>query len=205
MLRSLFYSIINAIIPPRAHEARVFSLTLDELEPINHSDGLPYHDKRVTALVWELKYRASSHALVLAGAILREKLLEIAEEELGTMLLIPIPMHSERRKERGFNQTELLCEAALKELRGGPVEKFLLALNVLERVRHTAPQQTLARHKRLTNIKNAMRVVDPSKIKGRVCVVIDDVATTGATLREAERALLKAGASGVYPLALARS
>lgn len=187
----------------RKHEARVARLTLDELERIKHQDGLPYHDPRVTGLIWELKYKANPHALTLAGALLSEEVLGIAQEELGTLLLLPIPMHAERRRERGYNQTELLCEAILKELRKGLNIEY--APRVLERVKNAAPQQTLARHTRLRNVTNSMRVVDQEKVRGRVCVVVDDVSTTGATLTEAARALKKAGVKKVYLLALARS
>jgi len=69
----------------------------------------------------------------------------------------------------------------------------------------TEPQQKLARHIRLKNVKNSMEAANPVNIKGRVCVVVDDVATTGATLAEAARALRKAGARRVHTLALARS
>jgi ComF family protein len=202
MLRSLFYSIINAVIPMRTHEAHVANLTQDELERIRHADGLTYHDPRITALVWELKYKASWRALSLAGAFLGEELLAIAGDELGKPLLVPVPMHTQRKRERGYNQTELLCKAALA---AAGANAFEYAPNVLIRIRHTAPQQTLARAKRLNNVKNSMRAIDAQKVKGRVCVVIDDVATTGATLAEAARALRSAGARKVYTLALARS
>jgi ComF family protein len=201
MLRTLFYSIINAIIPPRAREAAVLGLSLDDLEALRHRGGLPYHDPRVTSLVWELKYRAHPRAVALAGAFLSEELMDIAGEELGKSLLIPVPMHPERRRERGHNQTELLCEAALAHLRGS----YEYAPNALERTARTAPQQTLARSKRLNNVRDSMRAGDPARVRGRACVVVDDVATTGATLKEAERALMRAGARKVYTLALAIS
>jgi competence protein ComFC len=181
----------------------VLSLTLEELQSIRQSEGLPYHDPRVTALIWELKYRASPSAVRLAGAMISEDLLGIAQEELGKVLLIPIPMHAERRAERGHNQTELLCKAALSFIQKSSF--FEYEPNILERVRHTPPQQTLARAKRLKNVKNSMRVAKSAQIKNRVCVVVDDVSTTGATLAEAARALHKAGASKVYTVALARS
>jgi ComF family protein len=201
MLRELFYSIINAIIPPRGREAAVLELMPGDLEALRHHDGLPYHDPRVTSLVWELKYRAHPRAAALAGEFLSEELTAIAGEELGKPLLIPVPMHPERRRERGHNQTEVLCEAALAYVG----ESYDYLPHALERVRHSPPQQTLARHKRLSDARHSMRASAPARVRGRVCVVVDDVKTTGATLKEAERALLRAGARKVYALALARS
>lgn len=179
----------------------MLALSLEDLQVLAHHDGLPYHDSRVTALVWELKYRAHPRAVALAGAYLSEELLGIASEELGKPLLIPIPMHAERKKERGHNQTELICEAALKYIDSA----YEYPPEVLMRLKNTAPQQTLARNKRLHNVKNSMKVALPEQVRGRVCVVVDDVMTTGATLEEAKRALLKAGARHVHTLALAKS
>jgi len=200
-ISSLFSSAVGAIIPPRRDEMVISSLTPQDLEYLRTEDGLPYHNATVSALVWELKYNKNRHALAVAGEFLSEDLLGIAQEELGKPLLVPVPMHKARRRERGHNQTELLCEAALKFLG----DAYEYAPEALERITLTEPQQKLARHKRLHNVKNSMQGPEPEKIKGRVCVVVDDVATTGATLAEAARALRKAGARKVHMVALARS
>ncbi|MDP4020730.1 MAG: hypothetical protein Q8P58_01665, partial [Candidatus Adlerbacteria bacterium] len=112
-------SLVDFLVPPRASERLVRGLTLEDLELwADPTTGvLPYHDPRVTALVWEVKYRANKHALALAGQFLAEHVLGIAGEELGQPLLVPVPMHPARRRARGHNQTELLCEAALFALR----------------------------------------------------------------------------------------
>jgi ComF family protein len=132
---------------------------------------------------------------------LADELLALAAEELGVPLLIPIPMHPDRYKERGHNQTEVLCEAALRALGQGE-SPFEYKRDVLKRVVDTPHQQGLARSKRLKNVEDSMVAKD---VEGRVCVVVDDVTTTGATLTEAKRALLAAGARRVHCVALARS
>ena len=169
--------------------------------------ALPYKEKVVTALVWELKYRANPRAAALAGAFLAEELMATAVEELGKPLLIPVPMHSARRRERGYNQTELLCTYAIRALNEveGRNDCFDYAPDILIRTRATPPQQGLPKHERLKNIKNSMRVASPERVHGRACVVVDDVTTTGATLIEARRALLAAGAARVHLVALAQS
>ncbi|MEK7109324.1 MAG: phosphoribosyltransferase family protein, partial [Patescibacteria group bacterium] len=197
MKTGLWESLVDVFIPPRASERVVRSLNLQILESLSSEDGLPYHDARVTALVWELKYYANRRAAALAGALLSEKLLAAAAEELGKPLLIPVPMHAARRRERGHNQTELLCKAALFALRSsqsevGPVVEY--APFALKRVLNTKTQQGLPRQVRLKNVQKCMVAADPKKIEGRACIVVDDVTTTGATLEEAKRALRSGGA-----------
>jgi len=177
-------------------------LTLAELRSLSRYDGtLPYGNKRVRALVWEVKYYAHGKAARLAGAYLADLLLAEASGTIGVPLLIPMPMHPKRRHERGHNQTEVLCEAALQILSEG----FDYAPTILRRVRHTPPQQGLERHSRLTNVNRSMEVVLGAGIAGRVCIVVDDVTTTGASFDEAKRALKSAGAAEVRCIALAQS
>ena len=216
MLRALFTELFDLVVPPRATERMVRQLTLEQLQSLHieistfQPEGLlPYHDPRVQALVWELKYHGTAGARALAGAHLADTLLAVAAEELGTPLLVPVPMHKARRRERGHNQTELLCEAALFALRSSQSEVgpsvFEYAPNALQRIVDTKTQQGLPRAERLTNVKHSMQVVYPELVEGRVCIVVDDVTTTGATLAEAKRALRAAGARTVHTVALARS
>jgi predicted amidophosphoribosyltransferase len=167
----------------------------------------------------------------LAGEFLAEELLALASEELGRPLLLPIPMHGSRLSERGHNHTELLCQAALAHLEApadssgkivwpamGPTqdgrpEDFFTGLSAkafdytpraISRIRMTTEQQKLSREARLNNLKNSMQA-DPKAVAGRVCVVVDDVTTTGATFAEATRALKAAGALRVHCVTLAQS
>ncbi len=207
--------VFNFILPPRRTEAIVAKLTLDELVSLQTAHGLPYQDERVRALVWELKYYGHTRAAALAGQLLAEELLALASEELGRPLLVPIPMHKTRRRERGHNQTELLCEAALEALGKqagknslGAAEDFFDGVfdykpTALIRIKNTPHQQGLERKKRLTNMQGSM--LAHNSVAGRVCVVVDDVTTTGATLNEAKRALKEAGALRVHTVALAQS
>ncbi|MDE1924831.1 MAG: ComF family protein [Patescibacteria group bacterium] len=229
-LNMLMSFLFDMVALPRPTERVVRQLTIERLRALalrnlQGEGGLPYHAREARALVWELKYHASARAASLAGEFLSERLLGEAADSIGRPLLIPVPMHPARRRERGYNQTELLCEAALKALQGsgktviqnslGIAEDFLhdsfagaifdYAPDILERIKNTTPQQGLLKYKRLRNVKNSMRVKDPARVVGRVCVVVDDVSTTGATLLESARALRRAGASSVVGIALAHS
>ncbi len=200
VLRAAFTAIFDTLIPPRKTERVVRALTLPQLQRLGGEEPLPYHDPRVQALVWELKYYGTARSVALAGAYLGEGLLAAAAEELGTPLLIPIPMHAARRRERGHNQTEVLCRAALPALEGA-VE---YAPKALKRVVDTPTQQGLPKAERLKNVRDSMEA-DTAAVRGRACIVVDDVITTGATLKEAKRALREAGARAVHCIALARS
>lgn len=200
MLSRLPLRLLAFILPPRQSERAVASLAPEDLFALQGAGGLPYSNKDVRALVRELKYYANPRAAALAGALLAEELLAIAGEEPGRPLLVPVPMHASRRRARGHNQTELLCEAALRQLDGA----CEYAPGALRRTRAAPEQRKLPRTQRLSNLKHSMRA-EPALVKGRACVVIDDVRTTGATLAEAERALMAAGASSVHLLALAQS
>ncbi len=197
MFRALMAPLIDLLVPPRGSDLLVRSLELADLHNLQTMEGLPYHDETVRALVWEIKYYANPAALALAGELLAEEVVALAAEEIGTPLLIPVPMHAARRRERGHNQTEVLCRAMLPHL-GDSVE-YACALS---RIVDTPTQQGLERTKRLRNVKNSMEACG---VEGRICIAIDDVTTTGATLHEAKRALRCVGARAVYCITLAYS
>ncbi|MEN9353378.1 MAG: hypothetical protein RL318_703 [Fibrobacterota bacterium] len=110
-------------------------------------------------------------------------------------LLVPVPLHATRRRERGYNQSHLLARAWSPVL-GLPV------CEALQRTRSTGTQTRLSADARRANLEGALR---PSKafVPGRPCLLIDDVATTGSTLSACAAVLLKAGASDVQALSCA--
>jgi ComF family protein len=114
-------------------------------------------------------------------------------------LVLPVPLHLARLRWRGFNQALLLAQ---RIARGHRVEvnPFLL-----ERVRPTQPQVELDETARRRNVARAFRVIDAAGVRGRRVLLVDDVYTTGSTVNECSRALLRAGAAGVDVLVLARA
>ena len=161
---------------------------------------LPYERPEVQALVWELKYYDSKIASSYAGAILAEHLRAVlAEEMLHKPLLIPIPLHEKRLRERGYNQCERIALQMLEHLKG----QVVVAPKALARTRNTKRQTELTGAARKENVKDAFAVPNKELIQGKVCILIDDVVTTGATIMEARRALLEGGAAKVILIALA--
>lgn len=199
MLRAILGTFLNIVVPARHGEQIVLSSTPHEWLMIQTPDGLPYQNPRTSALIWELKYFGNIRAAEVAAPALAERVLGYISEEIGTPLLIPIPLHHTRHQMRGHNQSEVLCHALLPHLKGAIEYRS----DILSRLINTPHQQGLGRSERLKNVQNSMRAT--SAAKNRVCIVVDDVTTTGATLKEAARALTEAGARSVHTLALAYS
>ena len=114
-------------------------------------------------------------------------------------LLVPVPLHPRRLRQRGFNQSVLLAREISRH-RGIPLD-FL----ALRRVIDTESQAGLKKDERRSNMKRAFRVPDPARIRGRRILLVDDVHTTGSTLGECAKTLLGAGAESVGALTLARA
>jgi len=199
MLSAFIAYFTDLIVPPRPTERVVNALTVTELRALMRPEGLPYQDARVTALIWELKYFGNARAAAIGASLLREQLIELASEDFGVPLLIPVPMHEARKRERGHNHTELLCAALARQAGSG----LHYEPRALERTRNTPTQQGLERKARLNNVRGSMQASE--LVRNRVCIVVDDVSTTGATLTEAKRALREAGARTVHTLSLASS
>jgi ComF family protein len=128
-------------------------------------------------------------------------------DQMNIDLIVPVPLHSKKLRMRGFNASFLLIKD------WGDMAKFLnvrlpdmpVDTHVLTRKRWTDPQTGLGRKERLKNIKNVFKISDGSKINGKRILIVDDVYTTGATVNECARVLLKGGAGRVDVLTLARA
>ncbi len=122
-------------------------------------------------------------------------------------LIIPVPLHLRRLRDRGFNQAVLLVKnwKQLAVKLSIDISDISVERNVLVRSRWTEPQTGLGRKKRMKNIKNAFKVSDRSGIAGKKILLVDDVFTTGATANECAKTLISNGAKRVDVLTLARA
>lgn len=113
-------------------------------------------------------------------------------------IIIPVPLHIERLRERGFNQALILAKAIGK--------KYSIPVNfsLLKRTKSTLTQTGLDKSQREKNIRGAFTVTDNAQAKGKSIILIDDVYTTGATLNQCAKTLIKAGAGKVAALTLSR-
>lgn len=123
----------------------------------------------------------------------------LLEEEIACDLVLPIPLHPKRKKERGYNQSELLAEVIAEGLH------LPLDLTSVVREKDTLASTGLTggRKAREENMKNAFRLTDKDAVRDKVVLVVDDVITTGATSSEIASVLKKGGARKVYVLTFA--
>ena len=113
--------------------------------------------------------------------------------------MIPVPLHPKRLRWRGFNQAVILAREVGRQWQV-PVDPF-----VLIRSRETSLQTELAEEESRKNVRSAFAVNLEKSIRGKIFLLVDDVYTSGATVNECSRALLRAGAKEVYVLTLART
>jgi len=166
----------------------------------------PSFDSASAPFIYEGVVRDLIHRLKYDGRIRcrRPLALMTAERLAGFVknsdsdLIIPVPLHVRRIRQRGFNQAILIGEILSKEWQL-PMERRLL-----KRIRWTEPQINLAASERAANVKGAFALDNPAKIKGRRVILIDDVLTTGSTVSECSKVLKRAGAAAVIVATVAR-
>jgi ComF family protein len=139
-------------------------------------------------IIHHLKYSDRVSLAKPLGDILKQCL---DREAFTGNLVIPVPLHRSRERERGFNQAELIAAQL-----GLPV-----ATRILKRRKNTPSQTGLSRNERKRNLASAFEVM--SEVKGRI-IVVDDVYTTGSTMNEIARTLKRSGAEHVEVLTVAR-
>jgi ComF family protein len=119
------------------------------------------------------------------------------------LLVVPVPLHERKLRQRGFNQSEVIARAALKLKPAGG--QFTLAADILVRKRETQSQIGLTRHQRRENMRGAFAVINPQALQEREILLVDDVFTTGTTASECSRVLRRAGAKRVWVATVART
>jgi ComF family protein len=141
------------------------------------------------------KYEGIPQMAEVFGQLMRDAW---SQAMLEVDAFVPVPLHKRRFGERGFNQSELLAKQVSRNQTAG-VEP-----GALQRIRYTNQQAHLTKEQRRDNVNGAF-VADAALVRGKRLCVVDDVFTTGATLRECATALFQCGASNVYALTLTRA
>ncbi len=161
-----------------------------------------YRDS-LRAIILLLKFQRRERLGTKLGSLLGPVFVSLTDSRvIGSALLVPVPLHSSRLRERGYNQAELLCRGLLRAL---PSAGLRLEQSALRKIRATPPQAGLSMAARRENVRGAFAVAAPERVRGQTIILVDDVMTTGATLSSCATELRRAGASDVLGLTLARA
>ncbi len=177
--------------------------------PFGQAVAYGSYEGTLRELVHLLKYNDVRPAANVLGGMLAEALtaLDPAFERLTfeqeAILVIPVPLYKSKRRQRGYNQAELIARAALKFYPAR--ERLRLVPNLLLRTRDTASQIGLSTHQRRANLRGAFAVKRAAEVTGREVILVDDVYTTGSTATECAQVLRRAGAAKVWVATVART
>jgi competence protein ComFC len=185
-------------------ERKISICTETESTP-RREDGIiaffPYRNDIVRKALVELKDFRNKKIEKLIGTVVCTKLVEtIANMGIERPLLVPVPMTKKALRARGWNQCELIAGELSNADEGKMME---MRTDAIYKIRDTGDQVGRTRGERLASLESCMIVSDEARVSGRNVIVLDDIVTTGATLAEAKRALLQAGARAVICVAVA--
>lgn len=155
---------------------------------------LDFKEPLVRAAVHEAKFKGNDKAWNMLALVLEQYLKHLPADTT----VIPVPLSAKRARKRGYNQTYEVAKRAMKQ-----TPHLKLDPAAIYRHRDTVPQTKLPRADRLKNIEDAFRVTDAERIRDARIVILDDVATTGATLKAARAELARHGPSSITLLSLA--
>lgn len=172
-----------------------------------------YKNSLVTSLIWNIKYKKSAKALEIGGYALHRYISEnynLANNQSKQILLVPIPISVRRKNERGYNQCELLLDQ-VKKL--DATQNLTFSYNLIKRKIHKDRQTLKNRSKRLSDAKNIFEIdfAELEKLQDSTkevdkqvkIIIVDDVVTTGSTMREAIELMRSVGFKDVSGVSLA--
>jgi ComF family protein len=146
-------------------------------------------DKTLQSVIHALKYQKKFKLGMFLGEILSEG---IKTRNWQLDLIVPVPIHPLKKVERGYNQSDYIVKGLSKSL------KIPYSTKLIKRTRHTESQTKLKMKARAQNVADAFDVRNTIELSGKNILIVDDIITTGATIQECGRALVKGGAKTVY-------
>jgi competence protein ComFC len=152
----------------------------------------------VRFIVLQFKYNRQLQLRHPIAEWLREAMNDARLRQRHFHLIVPVPLHPARLRERGFNQAEVLAKILSQKI-------DLPLSRALERVRYTTTQTAFDRVERMENLRDAFRLRKKIGVRGLHVLLVDDILTTGSTLSECARVLREAGAQSVYAVTAARA
>ena len=192
-----FCTICSKPFAESAGENHLCSYCLKNGRHFTRARAVVYYQEPIAMAVKVFKYNGKMFGLETFAALKHQyyKRNSLPEPDV----ILPVPLHPKRLRRRGFNQALVLSKKLFPEC------KKKIDPHVLERHRWTLPQSGLSSVERCRNVKNAFKVTRPEKIKNKKILLVDDVFTTGATVNECARILVKEQASEVEVFTFART
>ena len=167
--------------------------------PLHYIDGIRsaayFENNPIRAAIHTLKYRNHKAIAAILGEILADACRRF---DLTAQVIVPVPLHSTRYRERGYNQCELVA-VQLAKILNLPVDT-----HTLQRVRKTKSQMQLRAEERHQNMNDAF-ACRSNELSGQTVLIIDDVCTTGSTLDACAKALKQSGVAFVWGATLAKA
>ncbi len=205
MVKNIIENIVDFVFPPNKEELKIREISkeyfLDIVKSAQKSEFpfiyplFAYRDPLVRELIWQIKYKKNKKAIAIAGFALYSYLYK---HNYKDCILIPIPISKERRKERGYNQTELIIDEIIKL----DIEnRFIKNYEILIREKNL-DRQTLKNRKERLEAQGIFRANKVEDLLNKKMIIIDDVTTTGNTAKEAREAMLKVGFMDVQVVTL---
>ena len=160
-----------------------------------------YFQTPIEDLIHGLKYNFLTTNTEVLAYLLFQKIKELPIHQFSTekIIIVPVPLHKKRERERGFNQAELIAQE-LQKLWPVKIEKLLI-----NRQRYTTTQTELSREERQKNIKDAFAISDQTNLQNKTIIILDDVITTGSTILEIAKLFKDSGAINIYALTVAQN
>lgn len=165
--------------------------------PFDAARSAMFFDGPVRDLIHRFKYDKRVHLARPLGLLTAARLTPFARSAAD--LVVPVPLHAKRLRQRGFNQAILLGNVLAKSW------DIPLCRDNLKRIRWTEPQVNLSAAERAGNVRGAFAVRDPAIFRGKRIILVDDVYTTGSTVAECARVLKQTGAQAVSVVTTARA
>ena len=166
-----------------------------------------YDNNVIRALIHAFKYGGTKDVLTPLSNIIQQytsSTIESWKLVLENCVVIPIPLYRRRERVRGFNQAALIAEVFIQHLQG--IGNLLIEYGNLIKIKNTKSQTELGNYeKRIQNIADSFTLKHPERIAGKNIILVDDVFTSGATLREEVSVLKRAGAQKIIAFVIAKA
>lgn len=216
LIKYFYNTILEALFPISPEEREVLNMDLEQSfnllpranrSPIPEACGIfSYKDERTRKLIWSIKYKKSIKGSAIAGYAINQ-IVQKYLKAASPIVIIPMPITNRRKRERGFNQCELIANE-IEKLNTDHL--IIIAKDILIRKVHISRQTMKGRDERLKSARDifvvnneAIEKLAIDKSQNYLVLIIDDVITTGSTILDAVNTLRKTGLEKTFGLSVA--